>query len=200
MRSKITIKAGDMSFEKTFSSRQEMKQCFDNAVSFCIGIPHTVFTSTEMEYDLHDDDTEEQSEEDEIIENSFPPVEEAIDHVVGNNYPVPLRSKIDGVTREDEPVEGYTGFLHIECKHCGAVRTFCTKEPINDFYCKECGQHTSLNNLVSVEAICSGCGNKWRYYTNRTRDKFELECVRCHTKIPVYYDDVSEGFLTQKSE
>ena len=78
----------------------------------------------------------------------------------------------------EPPHLGYTGFLYIRCQHCGKERGFCTKLPLTESRCRDCGEKTKLENLHRVQFTCK-CGSNFSYRTNITDDMFEIACINC---------------------
>ncbi len=78
--------------------------------------------------------------------------------------------------------EPYTGFLHIVCEKCGATSSFCTKSPMRQFECRECGHITPLIQLGNMNLECE-CGKKWQYHTNAESHLVEVNCVACQSPM-----------------
>lgn len=76
----------------------------------------------------------------------------------------------------------YKGFLHLQCKQCGATHTFCAKTPMHAYRCKACGTVTVLEKLDRAEQICE-CGNRSSYHTNVQDEVFDINCVRCGSPV-----------------
>lgn len=97
---------------------------------------------------------------------------------------------VDPVT-EPEPIrrenDGYGGFLHIKCKHCGKEKTYCSKHGIKYHECKNCGERTELKDLVRLYTNCE-CGRKAAYWTNMTEKAFDVRCVDCGQPVAVMYN------------
>lgn len=81
-------------------------------------------------------------------------------------------------TRKD----GYTGFLLIRCEHCGKVRGFCTRKPIQQSWC-HCGSYTDLKNLIPAYLNCGKCGRNHKYKTNITDATFDFPCLHCGSPV-----------------
>lgn len=77
-----------------------------------------------------------------------------------------------------DDVKSVKGFLHLRCKSCGQIHTFCAKQPIFDYTCRSCGEVTQLSNITCVKQVCE-CGNVSKYYTNLDEWYFDLPCVNC---------------------
>ena len=83
--------------------------------------------------------------------------------------------------------ETYSGFLHLRCSGCGALKTFCAKKPMSIYHCYDCGADTELSgHMTLVYANCE-CGKRARYMTNVTEWGFDLSCVVCGTPVAVEY-------------
>lgn len=97
---------------------------------------------------------------------------------------------VDPVT-EPEPIgkenDGYSGFLHIKCQHCGKEKTYCSKHGIKYHECKNCGKRTELKDLVRLYTNCE-CGRKAAYWTNMTEKAFDVLCVDCGQPVAVMYN------------
>lgn len=97
---------------------------------------------------------------------------------------------VDPVT-EPEPIgkenDGYSGFLHIKCQHCGKEKTYCSKHGIKYHECKNCGERTELKDLVRLYTNCE-CGRKAAYWTNMTEKAFDVRCVDCGQPVAVMYN------------
>lgn len=97
---------------------------------------------------------------------------------------------VDPVT-EPEPIgkenDGYSGFLHIKCQHCGKEKTYCSKHGIKYHECKNCGERTELKDLVRLYTNCE-CGKKAAYWTNMTEKAFDVRCVDCGQPVAVMYN------------
>lgn len=97
---------------------------------------------------------------------------------------------VDPVT-EPEPIgkenDGYSGFLHIKCQHCGKEKTYCSKYRIKYYECKNCGERTELKGMVRLRTNCE-CGKKAIYWTNMTEKEFDVCCVDCGQPVAVTYN------------
>lgn len=92
-----------------------------------------------------------------------------------------------------EPEE-YKGFLLIKCKHCGQIKGFCAKTPINEFSC-ECGGKTELHDLKIAHLHCR-CGSHWKYKTNITEEKFEYNCLNCGSPVDMELNSRRNTYVT----
>lgn len=105
---------------------------------------------------------------------------------------------VDPVT-EPEPVgkenDGYSGFLHIKCQHCGKEKTYCSKHRIKYYECKNCGERTELKDLVWLYTNCE-CGRNARYLTNMTEKAFDVCCVDCGQPVAVTYNRKKNQYET----
>lgn len=97
---------------------------------------------------------------------------------------------VDPVT-EPEPIgkenDGYSGFLHIKCQHCGKEKDYCPSGKIRVHKCKECGEETVLKGLVRLYTNCE-CGKRAVYWTNMTEKAFDACCVECGQPVAVEYN------------
>lgn len=80
----------------------------------------------------------------------------------------------------------YTGFLHIKCSHCGETKTFNARIPMTQFICRECGQVTTLKDMVRAYVNCE-CGQRSAYLTNETVWGCDINCVRCGSPVALEY-------------
>jgi len=97
-----------------------------------------------------------------------------------NSRPLDEEDEEDGEsTIKGEP---YVGFLHVVCEKCGATSSFCTKSPMRQFECHECGHITPLIQLGSMKLECE-CGKKWQYHTNAESHLVEVNCVACQSPM-----------------
>lgn len=105
---------------------------------------------------------------------------------------------VDPVT-EPEPVgkenDGYSGFLHIKCQHCGKEKTYCSKHRIKYYECKNCGERTELKGMVRLYTNCE-CGRKAAYWTNMTEKAFDVRCVDCGQPVAVMYNGKKNQYET----
>ena len=89
--------------------------------------------------------------------------------------------------RERQPGE-YTGFLYIECAHCGHVHAFCAKQPIRTYRCEECGGKTPLIDMYPLRVACE-CGARFNYMTNIVTERMDVTCYRCEAPVAVEWVD-----------
>ena len=106
---------------------------------------------------------------------------------------------VDPVT-EPEPVgkenDGYSGFLHIKCQHCGKEKTYCKgRKKIKYHKCEECGEEMGLKDLVWLYTNCE-CGRNARYLTNMTEKAFDVCCVDCGQPVAVTYNRKKNQYET----
>lgn len=85
-----------------------------------------------------------------------------------------------------DDVKSVKGFLHLRCKSCGQIHTFCAKQPIFDYTCRSCGEVAQLSGLTRVKQVCE-CGNVSNYYTNLDEWYFDLPCINCKAPVAVEY-------------
>lgn len=107
---------------------------------------------------------------------------------------------VDPVT-EPEPIgkenDGYSGFLHIKCQHCGKEKTYCSKHGIKYHECKNCGERTELKDLVRLYTNCE-CGRKAAYWTNMTEKAFDVRCVDCGSNVQQEKEPVRDNTVARK--
>ncbi len=82
----------------------------------------------------------------------------------------------------------YTGFLYIECAHCGHVYAFCAKKPISTYRCERCGQRTPLVDMFRLHVACE-CGAHFYYRTNIVTQKMDVTCYNCGSPVAVEWVD-----------
>ncbi len=82
----------------------------------------------------------------------------------------------------------YTGFLYVECAHCGHVHGFCAKQPIRSYRCEECGERTPLIDMYPLRVACE-CGARFNYLTNIVTQQMDVTCYRCGAPVAVAWVD-----------
>ncbi len=100
-------------------------------------------------------------------------------------HETPTRQAQDG--RQRQPGE-YTGFLYIECAHCGHIHAFCAKQPIRTYRCEECGGKTPLIDMYPLRVACE-CGARFNYMTNIVTPRMDVACYRCGAPVAVEWVD-----------
>lgn len=100
-------------------------------------------------------------------------------------HETPTRQAQDG--RQRQPGE-YTGFLYIECAHCGHIHAFCAKQPIRTYRCEECGGKTPLIDMYPLRVACE-CGARFNYMTNIVTQRMDVACYRCGAPVAVEWVD-----------
>lgn len=88
----------------------------------------------------------------------------------------------------------YKGFLLIKCQHCGKLRAFCAKTPIDTYIC-DCGGKTPIQNLVPAGAYCK-CGKVWTYRTNADDHLIEVNCIECGNPIDLVWNERRGKYVT----
>lgn len=88
----------------------------------------------------------------------------------------------------------YKGFLLIKCQHCGKLKGFCPKTPIQTFLC-ECGGQTPIQNMVQATASCK-CGKNWVYRTNADDRTIEINCIKCGGPIDLVWNVRKGRYVT----
>lgn len=91
--------------------------------------------------------------------------------------------------------KGYTGFLHIKCPECGAVKSFCAKHPLTYFICNECREKTDLKDLTKLYVNCE-CGKNAAYFTNQKEFAFDVDCIECGSPVAVKYNSKKNIYET----
>lgn len=100
----------------------------------------------------------------------------------------------------DEPaftptVQGYSGFLYIECPECKESTGFYIWNEMSEYRCKACGHKHELPELVPLSVKCQ-CGKSFPYMTNRTEPMFDVNCVECGCPVSVEYHDNTKSYET----
>ncbi|TGJ75361.1 hypothetical protein CAGA_24590 [Caproiciproducens galactitolivorans] len=82
---------------------------------------------------------------------------------------------------------GVKGFLFVRCPKCGHEYGFCSKSPITEAICKECGEKFLLTSkMTPVEFTCE-CGHSFKYLTNISDSEFDIPCLDCGTPNAVIF-------------
>ncbi len=88
--------------------------------------------------------------------------------------------------------EGVKGFILTECRHCGALRGFCVKTPVNYTRCKNCGAKQTIGEVKPATIYCN-CGSVFRYMTNAKSKMLPYYCISCNSNALLKLtDDESE--------
>lgn len=114
----------------------------------------------------------------------IPDAMKELEEYIEDKYSVDPVTEPELIGKEND---GYSGFLHIKCQHCGKERTFCSKYKIKSCKCKECGEKTELKDLVQLYINCE-CGTSRRYFTNQTEAAFDVKCINCGQPVAVKYN------------
>lgn len=70
----------------------------------------------------------------------------------------------------------YRGLIVAHCKLCGNYTSFYTKEEINKFKCRSCGEISQLvAPATPLLSVCE-CGNRIMGVTNSDEDIFQFNC------------------------
>lgn len=88
----------------------------------------------------------------------------------------------------------YKGFLLIKCQHCGMLKGFCAKTPIDTYIC-DCGGKTPIQNMVHATAVCE-CGKTWTYRTNARDQTLEINCIQCGSPIDLTWNARKVMYVT----
>lgn len=92
-----------------------------------------------------------------------------------------------------EATAGHTGFLFIECAHCGDIHAFYTKQPIMIYRCNECGGRTPLTDMHRLRVMCE-CGAKYNYLTNIVTRQMDVNCFKCGCPVAVEWVERRERY------
>jgi ribosomal protein S27E len=90
--------------------------------------------------------------------------------------------------RPEPQAGGYTGFLYVECEHCGDIHGFCAKRPLQVYRCEKCGGRTPLEDLKRLRVVCE-CGGKFGYNTNMTAGMTDVACFKCGNPVSVEWSE-----------
>lgn len=82
----------------------------------------------------------------------------------------------------------HTGFLYVECAHCGHIHAFCAKQPIRTYRCEECGGRTPLIDMYPLRVACE-CGARFNYKTNIVIQQMDVTCYHCGAPVAVEWSD-----------
>lgn len=97
-------------------------------------------------------------------------------------------------TRHTEK-HGYTGFLLIRCEHCGEVRGFCAKKPIETYFCNHCKGKTVLRDIKLMYQECE-CGGSFKYRTNLTEKYVANKCLHCGRLVEMRLNGRGTTYVT----
>lgn len=95
---------------------------------------------------------------------------------------------------QTEKREAYGGFLHVKCEACGQGKSFKPKQPITYFIC-DCGSRTDLDNMAPVFVHCK-CGREFKYRTNRTEERFTMNCFACGAPVDLELNGKGDAYVT----
>lgn len=91
---------------------------------------------------------------------------------------------------------GYTGFLLIECEHCGKIKGFCSKSAITYYRC-DCGGKTELEDLRRLYVNCE-CGRRSAYFTNVKDAALDVNCIDCGQPVAVQWNSKKKIYETTR--
>ena len=94
------------------------------------------------------------------------------------------------------PEQKYKGFLHMKCAHCGEIKTFCAKVPIDHYACK-CGWHTPLKSMRQIGFLCE-CGKWFEYRTNLEDEIITMECFSCGSPIDLEWHQREQKYVRMR--
>ncbi len=80
-----------------------------------------------------------------------------------------------------------SGFLLVECEHCGERKAFSSKIPLYNYTCSHCQEVTRLTDMYMVYPSCE-CGRRYHYRTNIQADVFEFTCMNCENLMDMFYN------------
>lgn len=86
----------------------------------------------------------------------------------------------------------YKGFMLIKCQHCGELKGFCAKTPIDTYTCS-CGGKTPIQKMAPAVAKCE-CEKNWSYQTNADNQMLEINCFECGSPIDLKWN-LHKGIL-----
>lgn len=137
---------------------------------------------------------EEPDPEPEPVKETFPePVSVDVPAVDLDTQELP-----DDPEKDEYPIpvpEGYSGFLHLRCGHCGNTHTFCAKRKLSHYECVACGTKTPLEDMTLLYMKCE-CGRESKYLTNMSEFAFDINCIKCGSPVPVKYNNRKKIYET----
>ena len=90
----------------------------------------------------------------------------------------------------------YSGFMHIKCPECGAVKSFCMKQAADHYHCDSCKARSEFgDHMVPLFVHCE-CGGRHKYVTNRDDKSFDIECLDCGAPVAVEWNDKKKVYAT----
>lgn len=103
--------------------------------------------------------------------------------------PVKIETPIEPepATEWNEP-KRVSGFLIIDCEKCEKRGAFFSKGGIRVSECKSCGHKTKLWDMKKATCRCDSCEKIWKYKTNSTKSKVEVDCVACGAPMVSYWN------------
>ena len=111
------------------------------------------------------------------------------------------KEDIPTLSQERSPIvrQGFSGFAHLTCEHCGEVLTTCLKHKITAFSCPHCGEKTELeeDGIRQVTTNCE-CGKSAKYITNSTEGLFDIPCINCGNPVAVSWNKQQRRYTTIK--
>ena len=84
--------------------------------------------------------------------------------------------------------KGETGFLIIQCAHCGDVHAFSARQPIATYRCNKCGGRTPLTDMFPIRVMCE-CGSRYNYRTNIVTKQMDVDCYKCGCPVAVEWSE-----------
>lgn len=163
----LMIKLAGKKFEMDFP-KETAEEMFKMFVSTCLEIDEVhELVATEEAFEIEETDVE-----------VIPP--KAVEEV--------------GQRPQESDLHGYRGFLHLKCEHCGKVKSFMPKNPMEQYHCNECGGDTILKDMCTVLFTCPNCGKSFKYQTNRYDASFSMECVNCGSLVGIKYNSEKRSY------
>lgn len=112
------------------------------------------------------------------------------------NEPEPNDEEQDAFLPPSAQKIKYSGFMHIKCPECGAVKSFCMKQAADHYHCDSCKARSEFgDHMVPLWVHCE-CGGRHRYTTNRDDKSFDIECLDCGAPVAVEWNDKKKVYAT----
>lgn len=113
----------------------------------------------------------------------------------GGVKPEPPAEVPESEPAAEEPKK-FSGFLHLRCRHCSSVKSFCAKAPIDSFQCNY-GHRTELRGLRKIQFNCE-CGKFFRYQTNLEDDVITMDCFTCGSPVDLEWNRKKQAYEKMK--
>ncbi len=88
------------------------------------------------------------------------------------------------------------GFMLIQCQKRGETRAFYTRDNLEEYRCRACGEYTPLERLGYFIQECPCCEETHRYMTNVQDDVLTLNCISCGAPVDIEWDGRRRHYVT----